>query len=279
MISLETKKQAIKDNVRAALSEDVGAGDITAFLIPEDARATAKVICRESAIICGVDWFNEVFHQVDTGVEIDWQIAEGDRVSENQTLVTLSGSSRSLLTGERCALNFLQSLSGTATLCNDYASLVAETKVKILDTRKTIPGLRIAQKHAVVCGGCYNHRIGLFDAFLIKENHIAACGSISDAVKTARKNAPEKPVEVEVESLQELDEALAAGCDQIMLDNFKLEDMVAAVKLTNGRALLEASGGINSDTILPIARTGVDYISIGALTKDCTAVDLSMRLD
>ena len=274
----ETRLETIQENVRAALAEDVGTGDITASLIPEDAQSTARVICREPAVICGIDWFNEVFFQLDPDVKLEWAISEGDEVKENQTLVTLYGNSRSLLTGERCALNFLQTLSGTATLCRNYSELVRETSVKLLDTRKTLPGLRIAQKYAVTCGGCYNHRIGLYDAFLIKENHIAACGSITQAIETARKNFPGKPVEVEVESLLELDEALGAGCDQIMLDNFSLEDMEAAVEKAKGQTLLEASGGINSNTLVPIAKTGVDYISIGALTKDCRAVDLSMRL-
>lgn len=204
-------------------------------------------------------------------------VADGDQVQANQVLFQAHGNARSLLTFERCALNFLQCLSGTASTAHYYAGLVADTQVKLLDTRKTIPGLRKAQKYAVACGQCYNHRIGLYDAFLIKENHIAACGGISQAIATARKQEPTKPVEVEVESLDELNQALEAGADRIMLDNFSLADMRKAVQLATGRAELEASGGITEQTLRPIAETGVDYISIGALTKDCRAIDLSMR--
>jgi nicotinate-nucleotide pyrophosphorylase (carboxylating) len=204
-------------------------------------------------------------------------VADGQQAKANQVLFQAHGNARSLLTFERCALNFLQCLSGTATIAHYYASLVAGTPVKLLDTRKTIPGLRKAQKYAVACGQCYNHRIGLYDAFLIKENHIAACGGISQAIATARQQEPSKPVEVEVESMNELTQALDAGADRIMLDNFSLSDMRDAVALASGRAELEASGGITQHTLLPIAETGVDYISIGALTKDCRAIDLSMR--
>ena len=264
-------------NVTAALAEDLGDGDITAALIPADEQAHARVITREEATICGVDWVNEVAKQVDASIEIIWHVADGDRAQANQTLFEAKGSARSLLTFERGALNFLQALSGTATISAYYASLVAHTEVKLLDTRKTIPGLRKAQKYAVSCGNCFNHRIGLYDAYLIKENHIAACGGIAQAVSTARTNSPGKPVEVEVESMAELKQALEAQADTIMLDNFSLEDMRAAVQLAKGLAKLEASGGITNQTLIPIAETGVDYISIGALTKDCRAVDLSMR--
>ena len=264
-------------NVTAALAEDLGDGDITAALIPADEQAHARVITREDATICGVDWVNEVAKQVDATLEIIWHVADGDRAQANQTLFEAKGSARSLLTFERGALNFLQALSGTATISAYYASLVAHTEVKLLDTRKTIPGLRKAQKYAVSCGNCFNHRIGLYDAYLIKENHIAACGGIAQAVSTARTNSPGKPVEVEVESMDELKQALDAKADTIMLDNFSLEDMRAAVQLAKGLAKLEASGGITNETLVPIAETGVDYISIGALTKDCRAVDLSMR--
>ncbi|MDE0956197.1 MAG: carboxylating nicotinate-nucleotide diphosphorylase [Pseudomonadales bacterium] len=270
-------KADLHNNVSAALLEDVGDGDITARLIPAAEIALAAIITRENATICGVDWVNEVARQVDSTIVIDWMVADGDQVQANQVLFQAHGNARSLLTFERCALNFLQCLSGTASTAHYYAGLVADTQVKLLDTRKTIPGLRKAQKYAVACGQCYNHRIGLYDAFLIKENHIAACGGISQAIATARKQEPTKPVEVEVESLHELNQALEAGADRIMLDNFSLADMRKAVQLATGRAELEASGGITEQTLRPIAETGVDYISIGALTKDCRAIDLSMR--
>lgn len=276
---IDSLPQSIQATVNTALTEDLGDGDITARLIPEQNTASAKVITRETAVICGVAWVNEVFRQVDEQVKVDWLVSDGDQVSENQVLFRLHGKARSLLTGERCALNFLQTLSGTASICRHYADLVTGTGVKLLDTRKTIPGLRIAQKYAVTCGGCYNHRIGLYDAFLIKENHIAACGSILAAVSEARRCAPDKPVEVEVETLTQLEEALTAGADTIMLDNFTPEAMRQAVALTVSGAKLEASGGITEQNLRSIAETGVDYISIGALTKDCKAIDLSMRFD
>ena len=270
-------KADLQANVSAALLEDVGDGDITARLIPADELASAAIITREDATICGVDWVNEVARQVDPTIAIDWMVADGQQAEANQLLFQAYGNARSLLTFERCALNFLQCLSGTASIAHYYAGLVADTQVKLLDTRKTIPGLRKAQKYAVACGQCYNHRIGLYDAFLIKENHIAACGGISQAIATARKQEPAKPVEVEVESMDELQQALDAGADRIMLDNFTLREMREAVELCAGRAELEASGGITEQTLRPIAETGVDYISIGALTKDCRAIDLSMR--
>lgn len=273
-----TLQQAIVDNVRIALAEDIGSGDITAQLIGADSRAHARIISRDEAVIAGVEWVNEVFRQVDPDVVVTWHVADGDRVQPNQCLYELEGNARALLTGERAALNFLQLLSGTATRCAYYANIVTGTQVKLLDTRKTIPGLRIAQKYAVTCGGCHNHRIGLYDAFLIKENHIMACGGIEQAIATARKNEPGKPVEVETESLEEFRIALNAGADIIMLDNFSLEDMRIAVAENAGKAKLEASGGVTEKTLLGIAETGVDYISIGTLTKDCQAVDLSMRL-
>ena len=268
-----------KATVRAALNEDIGSGDITAMLISEKEYASAKIISRESAIVCGRDWVDEVFRQVDNSVTVHWFVADGQKVAPDTVLFELRGPARALLTGERSALNFLQLLSGTATTCREYADIVAHTKVKLLDTRKTIPGLRTAQKYAVTCGGCHNHRIGLYDAFLIKENHIAACGSIANAVAEAHRIAPGKPVEVETESLAELDQALEAGADIIMLDEFSLADMAEAVKRNAGKARLEASGGINAHTLVPVAETGVDYISIGALTKDVRAIDLSMRLE
>jgi len=270
-------KADVLANVSAALLEDVGDGDITARLIPADESASAAVITREDATICGVDWVNEVAHQVDPTITLDWMVADGDQAKANQVLFQAHGNARSLLTFERCALNFLQCLSGTASIAHYYASLVADTSVRLLDTRKTIPGLRKAQKYAVACGQCYNHRIGLYDAFLIKENHIAACGGIGPAIATARRQEPTKPVEVEVETIPELQQALDAGADRIMLDNFTLQEMRDAVKRAAGTAELEASGGITEQTLRPIAATGVDYISIGALTKDCRAIDLSMR--
>ena len=268
----------IEANVRRALAEDIGSGDITAQLIPAERLAHATVITREAAVVSGSAWVDAVFRQVDPRVAVHWQVRDGERVSPNQVLFTLEGPARALLSGERSALNFLQTLSAVATRCRHYADLVAGTQVKLLDTRKTLPGLRLAQKYAVTCGGCHNHRIGLFDAFLIKENHIAACGGIAAAVAAAQRIAPGKQVEVEVENLEELQEALAAGADIIMLDELSLEDMRTAVRLNAGRAKLEASGGINDTTLRSIAETGVDYISMGTLTKDVRAVDLSMRL-
>ncbi len=275
----EILPQIIQANVSAALAEDIGSGDITAQLIPTTNFAKATVITREVATLCGKDWVDQVFHLVDPSVQIEWLTRDGELIKPNQPLFRLSGPARSLLTGERTALNFLQTLSGTATICRHYSDLVAGTAVKLLDTRKTIPGLRIAQKYAVTCGGCFNHRIGLYDAFLIKENHIAACGSIAKAISEAHRLAPAKPVEVEVENLSELDQALVAGADTIMLDNFSLDNMRAAVAMTQGLAKLEASGNVNEHTLRPIAETGVDFISIGVLTKDCKAIDLSMRFD
>ncbi len=263
--------------VALALAEDVGSGDLTAALIPEDAQAEASVISREPAILCGADWFTAVFRQLDARIAVDWAAADGDRIMPDQQLCALHGSARALLTGERTALNFLQLLSGVATLARRYADAVAGTGATILDTRKTLPGLRLAQKYAVRCGGCQNHRIGLFDAVLIKENHIIAAGSIGNAIGTARRLHPGVTLEVEVENFTELDEALAARPDIIMLDNFTLADMARAVKITGSRAKLEASGNVNFDTVRPIAETGVDYISIGGLTKDVRALDLSMR--
>lgn len=268
----------IPRTVAFALEEDVRTGDITASLIPAANTAHARVITREQAVICGVEWVNEVFRQIDPTTVVTWHVKDGSLAKPNQVLFELQGKARSLLTGERCALNFLQTLSGTATVCRRYADIVKGTSVKLLDTRKTIPGLRTAQKYAVTCGGCYNHRIGLYDAFLIKENHIAACGGIAAAVSAAHSIAPGKPVEVEVENVDELEQALSAGADIIMLDDFDLEGMRKAVAFSAGRAKLEASGGVRESTLLAIAQTGVDYISIGGLTKDCRAVDLSMRV-
>jgi len=276
--NIKPSDEVIRANVRAALAEDVGSGDITAALIPTGARASARVITREDGVLCGRAWVNRVFAELDASIALSWQVDDGESIAAGQQLFTLSGPTRGLLTGERSALNFLQLLSGVATRCRHYATLVAGTGVRLLDTRKTIPGLRIAQKYAVTCGGCYNHRLGLYDAFLIKENHIRAAGGIDRAVQAARHHAPGKPVEVEVENLDELEQALAAGCDRVMLDNFSLEQLTSAVELSAGRVELEASGNVNEHTLRSIAETGVDFISIGALTKDCKALDLSMRL-
>ncbi|MEH6469740.1 MAG: carboxylating nicotinate-nucleotide diphosphorylase [Halopseudomonas sp.] len=270
-------KVDLEITVKRALEEDIGSGDITAALIPAEQQAKAEVICRDNATICGRDWVNEVFRQVDPSIKLHWHIYDGNRVEPNQPLFHAEGPARSLLTAERCALNLLQTLSGTASRSHDYAEMVRTTDVKLLDTRKTLPGLRNAQKYAVSCGGCYNHRIGLYDAYLIKENHIAACGGIKNVIDQARHNEPDKPVEIEVETMDEFQQALDAGADIIMLDNFSLAEMRLAVQQTAGRAKLEASGGITSETLLSYAETGVDYISIGALTKDCQSVDLSMR--
>ena len=277
-LTLDDLSSEIEANARRALAEDIGSGDITAQLIPAERLAQATIITREAAVIAGTAWVDAVFRQLDPRVAVHWQVRDGERVSANQALFHLEGPARALLSGERSALNFLQTLSAVATRCQHHADLVQGSAVKLLDTRKTLPGLRLAQKYAVTCGGCHNHRIGLFDAFLIKENHIAACGSIAAAVQAAHKIAPGKPVEVEVESLTELQEALEAGADIIMLDELSLDEMRQAVAITAGRAKLEASGGINDSTLRAVAETGVDYISIGTLTKDIKAVDLSMRL-
>jgi nicotinate-nucleotide pyrophosphorylase (carboxylating) len=265
-------------NVRAALAEDVGGGDITAALVGSNETATARVITREDGVLCGRPWVEEVFRQVDPTVTLTWQREDGAAIVAGDELFTASGPAANLLTAERSALNFLQLLSGTATRSRHYADLVAGSGTRVLDTRKTLPGLRVAQKYAVRCGGCHNHRMGLFDAFLIKENHILACGGIDAAVAAARAHAPGKPVEVEVENAAELGAALAAGADRIMLDNFSLEAMREAVATTAGRAELEVSGNVTDATLPAIAATGVDCVSVGALTKDCRALDLSMRL-
>lgn len=268
----------IERSVRMALAEDIGSGDITAELIPADKIANATIITRELATICGRPWVNEVFRQLDPDVKLEWLVNDGDRVEPNQTLVTLRGRARSLLTGERTALNFLQTLSGTATAAYEYAQLVKGTDIKILDTRKTIPGLRTAQKYAVRCGGCHNHRIGLFDAFLIKENHIAACGGIANAVAKARELHLGKPVEVEVENFDELKQALGAKADIIMLDNFSIVDAKEAVRLVDQKAKIEISGNVSVETIETLIGVRPDFISSGALTKHVRALDLSMRI-
>lgn len=274
-----TLPKNISECVRNALTEDVGSGDLTAQLVPEAARAHGHVISREAAVLCGCAWFDEVFHQLDTGVRVAWQAQDGDPIEANQTLCRLAGPARALLTGERTALNFLQLLSATATAACRYAQAIQGTRAVILDTRKTLPGLRLAQKYAVRAGGAHNHRLGLFDGILIKENHIVAAGSIRAAVAAARRQQTGVRVEVEVENLAQLREAIAAGADSLLLDNFDVQGLRNAVRETAGRAKLEASGGIDLAQLRAVAETGVDYISVGALTKHVHAVDLSMRLE
>lgn len=280
-MKLSELKPSIKENVQAALVEDVGNGDITANLVPAATQYHVQVISRENATVCGTAWVDEAFQQVDPNVDVEWLVADGETVESNAILFRAKGDARSILTAERTALNFLQLLSGVATASRRYSQLVEDYATKILDTRKTIPGLRLAQKYAVKCGGCDNHRMGLYDAFLIKENHIAACGSISAAIQTARKQHPEKPLEVEVENLEQFREALSMSPDIIMLDELTLEDIGKAVELNktknNGRCKIEASGNMTAERIPQIADTGVDYISIGSLTKHVRAIDLSMR--
>ena len=274
-------KVHIHDSVAAAIAEDVGAGDLTASLVAPGADTRATVITRETMTMAGRPWFDEVMHQVDSTIRVDWDFDDADEVAADTRLCGITGAARSILTAERTALNFLQMLSAVATRTRQYVAAVEGTGCRILDTRKTIPGLRLAQKYAVLCGGGVNHRIGLFDAILIKENHIMSAGSIAAAVASAHALHPGIPVEVEVESLQELRAALAAGADRLMLDNFDLPVLSEAVAINQDTnqspAELEASGGITLDTIRPIAATGVDYISVGALTKHIQAIDLSMR--
>lgn len=272
----------LAQQVTIALVEDIGSGDVTAELVPADQRVTGKVISREPAILCGRPWVTEVFRQLDPSVQLTWTADDGDRVAANQTLFEIAGLARPVLTGERAALNFLQLLSGTATATRRYVEAIAGTASAILDTRKTLPGLRTAQKYAVLCGGAQNLRIGLFDQVLIKENHIAAAGSVTEVIRAARRAAGSKKVEVEVETLQELSEALQAAPDIIMLDEFSLSDTRAAVELNRAsdhRVKIEASGRVTLETVRAIAETGVDYISIGSITKHVRAVDLSMRLE
>ena len=268
----------ITELVALALEEDVGTGDITAGLISPECEKRARVITREAGILCGTQFVDAVFHTLDPQLEITWFRQDGDPLAADDLLFTVAGNARAILTGERAALNFLQLLSGTASLAGRYASEVAGTGARLLDTRKTVPGLRLAQKYAVACGGCHNHRIGLFDAFLIKENHIEACGGIAPAIARARELAPGKPVEVEVENLPEMQQAIDAGADRIMLDNFDVEALREAVALNAGRSELEASGNIGLHNLRRVAETGVDFISIGALTKTVAPLDLSMRL-
>jgi len=279
MSFLQVPQSIIEENVFNALKEDIGEGDITAELIPQDNISLATVISREDCIFCGLDWFEETYRQLDPDILIDWCVDDGEQVIADQILCTISGSSQKIVTGERTALNFLQVLSATATLSAQYANAVVNTTTKVLDTRKTLPGLRMAQKYAVSCGGCENHRLGLFDAFLIKENHINACDGIENAVNEARFYNPDLKVEVEVENMQELEIAITANTDRVLLDNFDIKSLKQAVKLCNEKVITEASGNITIDNINEVAKTGVDFISVGTLTKDIKAIDLSMRFD
>ncbi len=270
-------RETIQEQVRQALAEDIGPGDRTAILIPEDKTSSVQVVSREAAVICGQAWFDQTFFQLDPSIQIRWLVQDGEEVEPDEVVCRLKGNTRALLSGERTALNYLQTLSGTATVARAYAKAVEGTKARILDTRKTLSGLRLQQKYAVACGGCDNHRIGLYDAILIKENHIIAAGSIRAAVEAAIRHAPELEIEVEVEDIAGLEEALEAGARRVLLDNFSLQQLREAVRINGGRARLEASGGVSLQRVREIAETGVDDISVGALTKNVTAVDLSMR--
>jgi len=271
-------QRLIDADVERAFAEDIGHGDATASLLPADAAATAQLTCREEAVIAGIPWFDACVHKLDPHARIDWHVTDGDRVVPGSIVCDMHGHARSLVTAERSALNFLQMLSGTATVTAAYVAAVAGTRTRVLDTRKTVPGLRLAQKYAVRCGGGHNHRMGLYDAILVKENHIIAAGGIAAAVQAARQLHPTLLLEVEVENLDELQQALDAGVDRIMLDNFTLPLMREAVTQTDGRVPLEISGNVDLQTIGDYARTGVDYVSVGALTKHVRAIDLSLRL-
>jgi nicotinate-nucleotide pyrophosphorylase (carboxylating) len=279
----ENLGHAIQENVAAAIAEDIGSGDLTANLVPLASTVSASIFTRENAVMAGRPWVDEVYEQIGGDVRIDWQYQDGDRLSESDVLCKVDGPARSILSGERTALNFLQMLSSTATVTAGYVAAVKGTDAKILDTRKTIPGLRLAQKYAVSCGGGVNHRIGLYDAILIKENHILSAGSIENAMQAALLSDPDAMIEIEVESLGELREALGAGAKRLLLDNFSLNELRAAVEInrTEGAAIaeLEASGGLQLDQLRQVAETGVDYISVGAITKHVRAIDLSMRFD
>jgi len=277
-VPMPPEPAAILADVRRALAEDFGGGDVTADLLPADAQAQARVIAREPAVICGRPWFDACFRELDARAVIDWRVGEGAHIATDGIVCELRGNARALVGAERCALNFLQTLSGTATIAAQYADAVRGTGATILDTRKTVPGLRLAQKYAVCCGGAANHRIGLFDAILIKENHIAAAGSLTAAVHAARAHHPDLLLEVEVETFTELDQALAVGVDRIMLDEFSLDDICRAVARVAGRVKLEVSGSVSLDRVRALAETGVDYISVGALTKHVKAIDFSMRV-
>lgn len=271
-------QSAFETNIEQALLEDIGTGDVTGLLIPDQQIETARVIVREAAVLCGAPWFEAVMRRIDGQIELDWAYAEGDEMAADSVVCRLRGPARALLTAERTALNFLQLLSGVATATRRYVNLIAGTRATILDTRKTLPGLRLAEKYAVRVGGGQNQRLALYDGILIKENHILAAGGIAAALRAAQKISGGVPIQIEVESLDELRQALDAGAVSVLLDNFDLDDLSAAVTLNGGRALLEASGGIHHDTVGDIARTGVDRISIGSLTKDIRATDYSLRI-
>jgi nicotinate-nucleotide pyrophosphorylase (carboxylating) len=275
--------ESIQKNVADALAEDLGTGDLTANLVPQEFLVSAKIITRENAIMAGIPWVDEVYNQLDPRIVLDWQYQDGDRITENTVICKLEGSARSILSGERTALNFLQTLSATATVTAKYVAIISDTKAKILDTRKTIPGLRLAQKYAVRCGGGINHRIGLFDAVLIKENHILSAGNIQNAIRTATKSTPDTVIEVEVESLDQLRDALKNGAKRLLLDNFSLNKLRCAVEINRIEGIpvaeLEASGELTLDNIRKVAQTGIDYISVGALTKNIRAINLSMQFD
>ena len=276
---MHTPPPSLHSDVKKALQEDIGSGDISAFAIAPQARAQAVLLCRESALLCGRDWLEESFRQVDTDCRIEWLVDEGDPLQADQPVCHIEGPARALLSAERTAMNFLQTLSGTATATRKLVEQIEDTGCRLLDTRKTIPGLRLAQKYAVCCGGGLNHRIGLYDAFLLKENHLMAAGGIVPAVRAARALDAEKLLEVEVENMEELHQALAAGVDRILLDNFSLPQLREAVRIVDGAIELEASGDITEANIRAVAETGVDYISIGALTKHLRAVDFSLRFE
>lgn len=269
----------VKEAVQIALAEDIGSGDITAALIPPDKQARGRIVCKDTGVLCGIPWADETFRQLDSAVSLVWHVADGDPIEMGQILCQLEGPARAIMSGERTALNFMQTLSATATQTARLVAEISHTAATLLDTRKTLPGMRTAQKYAVQCGGAQNHRMGLFDAYLIKENHIASCGGIAEAISSARLLTPGKTVEIEVRDLEEFEIALQAEADIIMLDNFSLSGLVTAVKRNGGRAKLEASGGIEAGQLVKIAETGVDYISVGALTKHCHAIDLSLLID
>jgi len=277
---MNIEPSVIHADVRRALSEDVGSGDITAMLIPAEQYAQAHLVCREAALLCGQDWFEEVFRQLDPAITVEWLISDGEPIQTGQTVCRLQGPARAILTGERTAINFLQTLSGTATLVHQYADAIQHTQAKLMDTRKTLPGLRLAQKYAVHCGGGHNQRVGLYDGILIKENHITAAGSITAAVATARAIAPHLPLQVEVEDMAQLSEAVSAGVKLILLDNFDLDGLRNAVNWVreqDAEVALEASGNMALTRIVEVAETGVDRISVGRLTKDVRAIDFSLR--
>ena len=264
--------------VNLALQEDIGDGDITSLLIADNLQAKAHILCREEAILCGIAWVEETYRNIDSRVQIQWNFKDGDSLKKDAQVAEIVGNARAILTGERTALNFLQTLSGTATITKQYTERLKGTSVILLDTRKTLPGMRNAQKYAVRVAGGSNHRKGLYDAYLVKENHIQSCGNISNAIATARKINPNKVLEVEVQNLEQLSEAISAKPDIIMLDNFKLQDIRKAVTINPGNAKLEVSGNINQESLVNVAKTGVDYISVGALTKHCRAIDFSLLL-